>query len=57
MTNERIIYPDGSRLYRIVRPKGSTGRMGVSLRTCPGESRHTIAARLRRARKMIRGLT
>lgn len=54
--NQRIIYPDGSRLYRMARPRGKTGRVGLSLRTRPGESRQSIADRLRRARATLRGV-
>lgn len=54
--NERIDYPDGSRLYRMIRPRGLSGRVGISLRTRPGESRQSIADRLRRSRETLQGI-
>lgn len=54
--NRRIECGDGSLLYRMSRPRGRSGRVGISLRTKPGESRASIAYRLKRARKTLQGV-
>jgi len=54
--NERTEYPDGSRLYVMVRPNGSNGRLGLHLRTKAGESRGSIANQLRRSRGTLQGI-
>lgn len=53
--NRRIECGDDTLLYRMSRPRGTCGRVGVSLRTRPGESRQSIADRLRRARATLQG--
>lgn len=55
VSSKRIDNPDGSRLYRMVRPYND-GSVGVSLRTVPGEARGSIAYRLKQARATLRGI-
>lgn len=54
--NQVIPCADGTTLYRMSRKRGNTGRVGVTIRSKPDETRDHLAWRLKQARKTITGI-